>query len=335
MQEWRRKVNADPTEWLLEPENPSVRYATLKDLLDKPGVDADVEAALADIMKVGPVPKVLAKQAAGGYWGVPGDFYIRSKYKGTVWSLILLAELDADGADDRVRKAGEFILQNSQDRKSGGFSYVGTPESGGDHARILPCLTGNMVWCLIEFGFLDDPRVQKGIDWICHYQRFDDGDAEPATGWPYDKFSQCWGRHTCHMGVVKALKALAAIPPAKRNKEVREMIVRGAEYLLHHHIFKRSHDLQQVSKPAWVQLGFPLMWNTDVLEILDILTRLGYKDERMQEAIDTVLNKQNAEGKWKLEATFANRMQVNLERKGQPSKWVTLHACRVLKRFFV
>ncbi len=335
MQEWRRKVNADPTEWLLEPENPSVRYATLKDLLDKPGVDADVEAALADIMKVGPVPKVLAKQAAGGYWGVPGDFYIRSKYKGTVWSLILLAELDADGADDRVRKAGEFILQNSQDRMSGGFSYVGTPESGGDHARILPCLTGNMVWCLIEFGFLDDPRVQKGIDWICHYQRFDDGDAEPATGWPYDKFSQCWGRHTCHMGVVKALKALAAIPPAKRNKEVREMIVRGAEYLLHHHIFKRSHDLQQVSKPAWVQLGFPLMWNTDVLEILDILTRLGYKDERMQEAIDTVLNKQNAEGKWKLEATFANRMQVNLERKGQPSKWVTLHACRVLKRFFV
>ncbi len=334
MQDWRRKLNVDPTHWLLEPENPSVRYATLMDISGKPETDPDVRAVRFDIMQSGPVPKVLAKMAAGGYWGVPGDFYIRSKYKGTVWSLILLAELDADGADDRVRKAGEFILQWAQDRQSGGFSYVGTPESGGDHARILPCLTGNMLWCLIEFGFLDDPRVQKGIDWICHYQRFDDGDAERATGWPYDKFPQCWGKHTCHMGVVKALKALAAIPPAKRNKEVQATIARGAEYLLRHHIFKQSHDLQQVSKPAWVQLGFPLMWNTDILEILDILTGLGYKDERMQEAIDTVLKKQNAEGKWKLEATFANRMQVNLERKGQPSKWVTLYACRVLKRFY-
>ncbi len=334
MQDWRRKLNADPTEWLLDPENPSVRYATLMDILDKPETDGEVQAARAMIMNMGPVPKILAKMADGGYWGSPGDFYIRSKYKGTVWSLILLAELDVDGANDRIRKAGEFILKWAQDRQSGGFSYLGTAESGGDHTSIIPCLTGNILWCLIKFGFLDDPRVQKGIDWICHYQRFDDGDIEPATGWPYEKFPKCWGKHTCHMGVVKALKALAEIPAAKRNNEVQATILRGAEYLLKHHIFKQSHDLSQVSKPEWVQLGFPLMWNTDVLEILDILTRLRYQDERMQEAIDLILKKQTGEGRWKLDATFVNRMQVNLERKGQPSKWVTLHTCRVLKRYY-
>ncbi len=84
MQEWRRKLNADPTVWLLEPENPSVRYATLMGISGKRETDPDVRAVRLDIMQSGPVPKILAKQAAGGYWGVPGDFYIRSKYKGTV-----------------------------------------------------------------------------------------------------------------------------------------------------------------------------------------------------------------------------------------------------------
>ncbi len=327
-------MQGDPTDWLLDPDNPPVRYFALRDLLDLPIGNAELETARAEIMKSGPVPKILAKQAAGGYWGVPEDFYIRSKYKGTVWSLILLAQLGADGADDRIQKAGEFILQYAQDRKSGGFSYRGTAEKGGDHDRILPCLTGNMLWCLIEFGFLDDPRVQQGIDWICHYQRFDDGETKAAKGWPYDKFPQCYGKHTCYMGVVKALKALAAIPPTKRNNEVQATITRGADYVLRHHIFKQSHDLSQVAKPAWVLLGFPLMWNIDVLEILDILTRLGYKDERMLEAVDLVVAKQTPEGQWKLEANFTGRMQVNLERKGQPSKWVTLHALCVLKRFY-
>jgi len=334
MPNWRSYLHGDATDWLLESDNPSVRYSTLVDLLDKPKASAEVQAARAGIMQDGPVPRILAKQQPGGYWGVAGDFYIRSKYKGTVWSLILLAELAADGAEERIRKAGKFILTYTQDRESGGFSYRGTAEEGGDHTRILPCLTGNMVWCLLQFGFLEDPRVQQGIDWICRYQRFDDGDGEAAAGWPYNKFPQCWGKHTCHMGIVKALKALAAIPPAHRNKEVRATIVRGAEYLIRHHIFKQSHDLQQVSKPQWVQFGFPLMWNTDVLEILDILTSLGYRDDRMQEAIDLVVAKQTPEGRWKLEANFTGRMQVNLERKGQPSKWVTFHAYQVLKRYY-
>jgi hypothetical protein len=76
------------------------------------------------------------------------------------------------------------------------------------------------------------------------------------------------------------------------------------------------------------------MWNTDILEILSMLTKLGYKDRRMQEAVDLVVSKQDAEGRWRLESTFNGRFQVNIERKGEPSKWVTLNALRVLKRFY-
>ena len=57
--------------------------------------------------------------------------------------------------------------------------------------------------------------MQRAVDWITAYQRFDDAEGEAPTGWPYDKLEMCWGRHTCHMGAVKALKALAEIPPAR------------------------------------------------------------------------------------------------------------------------
>jgi len=334
MGDWKSVLKMDPTVWLLERDNPSVQYFTLIDILDKSENDFEVMKAKEQIMLTGVVPKILAKQDEGGYWGKPEDFYIRSKYKGTVWQLIILAELGADGNDKRVRKVCEFILENSQDRKSGGFSYYSAKDGGGDHNKVLPCLTGNMVWSLIRFGYLGDSRVQRGIDWIVRYQRFDDGIEEAPKGWPYDKREKCFGKHSCHMGVVKALKALSEIPSDKRTKNVRGSVAKGAEYLLVHHIYKRSHNLSQLSKPSWLRFGFPLMWQTDVLEILGILTKLGIKDKRMQEAIGLVISKQDDQGKWKLENTFNGRFQVNIEKKDKPSKWVTLNALRVLKRFY-
>ena len=106
------------------------------------------------------------------------------------------------------------------------------------------------------------------------------------------------------------------------------------DYFLKHHIHKKSHDLSQVSKPGWLRLGFPLMYQDDILEILGILTRLGIHDERMQEAVDVVISKQDPRGQWKLENTFNGRFQTNIEQKGKPSKWITLHALRVLKRYY-
>lgn len=296
--------------------------------------DVEVKRARNEIMKIGVVPKILAKQNRAGYWEQPGRFYT-AKYKGTAWQLLILAELDADGKDKRVRKACEFILSTSQDRESGGFSYCTSAKTGGGlHSGVIPCLTGNMVWSLIRLGYLEDQRVQHGIDWIVTYQRFDDGIEERPRGWPYERFEMCFGKHTCHMGAAKALKALAEIPETKRNGEVENVIEKGTEYFLQHHIYKRSHDLSRVSKPGWLRFGFPLMYQTDVLEILGILTKLGYKDERMQEAIDLVVSKQDDEGKWKLESTFNGRFQTNIEQKTKPSKWITLGALGVLKRYF-
>jgi len=335
MESWKSRLHADPTEWLLEKNNPSVRYFTLCDLLEKPTTDSEVKEVKQDIMNTGVVPAILAKQKKEGYWDEPERFYT-AKYKGTVWQLMMLAELGADGDDDRIRKACEFILSFSQDLESGGFAHSSSAKKGGGrHSEVIPCLTGNMVWSLIRLGYLEDPRLQHGITWITNYQRFDDGISEVPKGWPYDRLkASCLGKHTCHMGAVKAFKALAEIPEKKRSAAIKKTIEKGADYFLLHHVFKSSHDINRVPKPGWLKFGFPLMYQADALEILGILTQLGYKDERMQEAIDVVVSKQGNEGRWMLENTFNGRYQVNIEQKGKPSKWITLHSLRILKRFY-
>ena len=95
------------------------------------------------------------------------------------------------------------------------------------------------------------------------------------------------------MGVVKTLKALSEIPTNKRNSNVKNIINKAVEYLLIHHIYKRSHDLSKKSLPSWLKLGFPLMYQSDILEILDVLTKLNVKDERMQDAIDIIISKKD------------------------------------------
>ena len=332
MGNWKSVLNADPTAWLLEKENPSVRYFTLTEILDRDENDPDVKQARSEIMKTGVVPEILTRQSDEGCWENPPKFYT-AKYKGTVWQLIILAELRADGKDPRITKACEFILENSQDRESGGFSmHPSKRTSGGRHSEVIPCLTGNIVWSLIRLNYLQDPRVQQAINWITTYQRFDDAIDRPPTGEPYDRLKACFARHSCHMGAVKALKALAEILPSKRSEDVKNTIEEGAEYILIHHIHKRSHNLDKVSKPGWLRLGFPLMYQTDILEILGILAKLGYKDQRMQEATDHLISQQDDQGRWDLKNTFNGRYHIDIEEKGKPSKWITLNAIRTLKR---
>jgi len=281
-----------------------------------------------------PVEAILAEQLPDGHW-VRRDQFYTAKYRGTVWNLVILAELGADGADPRVRAACEAVLRDAQDPDSGGFSqHRGKRAGGGLPSEVIPCLTGNMVFSLVRFGMLDDPRVRRALDWITRYQRFDDGEGEAPSGEPYDRYEMCWGRHTCHMGAVKALKALAEVPAERRTPAMQATISAGAEYLLRHHIFKRSHDLAKVSKPGWRRFSFPLMYQTDVLEILWILARLEpayLRDERAREALDLVASKADAEGRWTLQQTFNDRFVVPIETKGEPSRWVTLRALEVLR----
>jgi hypothetical protein len=280
-------------------------------------------------------PTILAKQKEGGYWGDPGKFYVGAKWRGTFFTLILLADLGADGHDERVRKACEYLFGHSQVPDTGGFASK--PNSSGPGGRSKdehPCMTGRMVWPLIRFGYLSDPRVQYGIEWIVKYQRFDDGDQRHAPeGWPY-RWRSCWGSHTCLRGVVRNLKVLAEIPNSGRSRAVKQTVEKAAEFILKHHVYKRSHNLAEVIEPEWQQFVFPQFGDMDTLETLLVLTKLGYRDPRMQEAVSLVLSKQDERGRWKLERSYKGRMRATIEQEGRPSKWITLRALTVLKRFY-
>ncbi len=330
MNEW---LPEDTINWLLETENPSVRYFTLTGLLGESPDSGVARKARAAIMEFGKAPEILSHQNPEGYWGDPKRFYT-DKYTGTVWQLIILAELGADGRDPRIARACEFILENSQEQEYGGFStYKSERTGGGLPTYVVPCLTGNLTWSLIRLGYLNDERVKRAIAWIRKYQRFDDGEEPGLKGHPYEKYIMCWGKHTCHLGAVKALKALAEIPPELRSPETIRTISEGVEYFLIHHIYKKSHDLKSVSKPGWLRLGFPLMYQSDILEILEILLKLDVRDPRMQDAIDILYGKKDSLSRWKMENSFNGKFVADIEKKGQPSKWITLKAARVLKNY--
>lgn len=318
-------------QWLLEESDPSVRFYTLTTLLGKSGNDPEVRAARRSVMENGPVPQILELQNDDGSWDIPEKFY-NAKYTGTSWVLLLLAELQADPEDARIRKGCEFIFEHSHDHDTGGFSYTYSARKKTALANgVIPCLTGNMASTLIRLGCIDDSRLQKSIEWITKYQRADDGADWQPEGDTYTRFEVCWGRHSCHMGVAKALKALAAIPPDKRNQEINAKINELTEYFLKHHLYKKSHDLSQISKPGWLKLGFPLMYQTDILELLEIFASLSIKDPRLTEAIEIIRNKQLPDGTWQMENSYNGKMPVRIEKKGRSSKWITCKALNVLQ----
>jgi len=327
--------------WLLEEDNPSVRYATLVNLLDRPSSDRESQEAFKAIMGIGPVPKILSLQQDDGSWGDPARFY-RDKYKGTSWTLLILAELGADKSSSEIQNACRFILENSFSPEVGGFSYDRSSTTHtGLPGCVIPCLTGNMVYALIKLGYLEDARVQAAINWICTYQRTDDGDDGKPDGAIYKRLKACFSDHTCFMGAAKALKALAAIPEDSRSDSVQQKISELTEFFLKHHIFKMSHDLEKVSRPGWLKFRFPLMYQTDVLELLGIFASLGIRDDRLNEALDlledklfgtAIIKKKPLEiGTLKMEGNFNGKMVVDIEQNGKPSKWLTYKALYVLR----
>ncbi len=335
MNEWTSSLKADLTNWLTEEENPSVRYFTLRDILDKPEIDSDVQKAKREIMQYGMVPEILRKQREPAYIESYPKFYT-DKYKGLVWQLIALAEMGAE-VNPQIAEQCEYLFKNSQETKDGGFAINTSAKKGGGRiTEVIPCLTGNLIWSLICFGYIDDPRLQQAIHWVTNYMRINDGIENDPQNPPYDRLEMCWGKHTCFMGAVKVLKGLSAIPQEKRTGEVNDTINKIVEFILIHHVYKQSHNLSKTSKPGWLKFGFPLMYQTDVLEIADILTELGIHDSRMDDAINLIISKQDEMGRWHNEnTTITDSLLIPPEKQGEQSKWITLRAIRVLKRYYL
>jgi hypothetical protein len=332
---WTAALRADPIDWLLETEDPAVRHLALRQLLDRPGDDPEVVASRRASMAADPIASILVAQSSDGHWEKPGPGYA-TKYRGTVWQLIFLDQLGADAADARVRRAGEYVLSHSQ-AENGGFGASGVAGAGPPpSSRVIHCLTGNLLRSLIGFGWLGDPRVTRAVEWQARAIT-----GVGVAGWYRSGTSgpgfACGANEDlpCAWGAVKALGGLARVPVEQRSPEVSRAIQAGVDFLL-------SRDPAAADYPAgwgntrpsgsWFKLGFPSGYVADVLQNLEVLAELGRaQDPRLANAVAWLLAKQDARGRWTNESAYNGKTWANIERQGQPSKWVTLRACRFLR----
>ncbi|MBI3362713.1 MAG: nitrogen fixation protein NifH [Chloroflexi bacterium] len=313
-------------DWLVEKDNPSVRYFTLRHLLDRPDDDREVQAARRAIVKSEPVEKILAAQEAGGYWVKPGSGYT-TKYRSTSWQILFLAEFGADGRNRQVRRGVEYLLSHAQADHGGFSAYINATPSGAVH-----CLNGNLIWALVALGYSGDERVRGAVEWLAGAATGDDFDRWYATtAGPGFKCGVNLGQ-PCAWGAVKALRALANLPPELRSARAEKATRMAAEFMLSRDLAKADYPFTERVSGEWFKFGFPLSYTSDVLEALLALTEAGYgRDPRLKNAIELVLSKRDADGRWALKHSLNGKMWADIEVKGKPSKWVTLRAMRVLK----
>jgi hypothetical protein len=109
MSDWKAQIKGDPTGWLLEEDNPSVRYLALRHLLERPEDDPEVQAARAAVPPSQVVERIFARQDPGGFWDDPANPYL-PKYKASYWTLMVLGHQGLSREDERVQRAVEHIF---------------------------------------------------------------------------------------------------------------------------------------------------------------------------------------------------------------------------------
>ena len=302
MQNWERHLKSDLLPWLLELENPSVRFWALIDILNRPVSDLDVQETNAAIVQQSLVKELFSLQHPVGHWG-PDETKPHTA-QGTMTVLSLLHMLGVK-PDNRTTAGCDSFLKNCQ-HESGGFSMTKRRRSG-----IFPCTTGTHLQFLVYFGLQDDPRVRAAFAFL-------------IEDMSRDNSLDC-GRYQhqdCLWGAISVLNGLAVLPDDMRTTLSQQVVVQLADTLL-----ETEYDFEGEHK-RWLTFGVPRAW--DLLSALRVLAAHGYaKDFRFESLLELALQRQNSQGRW-LCGSVSRTWPI--EKRNQSSKWVTLDVLRVLKQ---
>lgn len=332
---WQNQLKGNSLAWLLAPDSPGVRYLALRDLLDYSKDDPELEAAQQAAHREGPIATILAEMNDAGYWAKPGPGY-NPKYRASVWSVILLAQLGASVAvDERIEQACSYLLDQSLTTK-GQFSASGAPSGTAD------CLQGNLCWALVELG-CEDSRLGVAFEWMA---RSVTGEGVAPAGSRQAELryyaGQCGplfacgsnNKLPCAWGAVKVMLAFSQWPKQRRTPLVERAIEQGVKFLFSTDPASADYPAGWSDKPSrnWWKFGFPVFYITDLLQNVEALVNLGYgRDPRLAHGLAVIRDKQDSQGRWALEYDYTGKSWVTFGEKKQANKWVTLRALRVLK----
>lgn len=306
-------------DWLLD-SDPAIRWQVMSDLIGAPPEIVATERAR--VATEGWGAQLLALQGSDGRWG--GAAWNRG-WNSTMHVLMLLRDLGLDPASNQAQHAVGLVRDHVTWRE------CGPPEcdnNGFFDGELEPCINGQVGAAGAYFG----QDIQGIIDRLLTEQLADGGwNCEAMNGSTRSSFNtticilEALLEYELHFGCYPAVTAAR---------------LRGQEYLLERRLFRRKstgavieHDRK--GNAMWTSFAFPTWWHYDVLRGLEYLRRADVApDERVAEAIDVVIAKRDDDGRWPLEVQYPGVLPIELDAgEGQPSRWITLRALRVLAWF--
>jgi hypothetical protein len=332
---WQEQIKGNSLSWLLESDFPGVRYLALRDLMDLPEDHPELILARKRAHVEGPIGSILSKMSPEGYWSGPGPGY-NPKYRSTVWSLILLAQLGGSAKEDeRIAWGCAYLLDHAL-TANGQFTLTGAPSG------TIDCLQGNLCWALTELG-CDDPRLGPAYEWMARSVTGDGiapvEDRQASVRYYAYKCGPLFScgannKLPCAWGADKVMLAFSKLPAAHRTPQILKAIEEGLNFLLSVDPATAAYPSGTSDKPSqsWWKFGFPVFYVTDILQNVEVLVKYGYgNDPRLARSLALVKEKQNDQGRWLMEYDLTGKTWVDFGPKKQPNKWVTLRALRVLK----
>jgi hypothetical protein len=311
-------------EWLLDPErsDPSIRWQVLRDLLDAPPSDWRAERAKVETQGWG--ARLLALEDADGPWAggahFPADYVWGGDEPGQPWtatthSLSQLRGFGLEPGSDRAQRMVELIGANAR------WEHDGQPYWEGE---VEPCINGMTVANGAYFGVDVAPIVDRLLG-----ERLEDGgwNCETENGSTRSSFDT-----TINVleGLLEYERVTGGVPASREARRA------GEAYLLERSLFRR----RSTGEPAderFLELLHPDRWYHHVLRGLDhfrssaILTGVA-PDPRLEEAVEHVRARRSADGTWPLDRSPTGRVWFEVDDgPGEPSRWVTLRATRVLR----
>ncbi len=305
-------------DWLLEDDQPSMRYFALTRLLGRAEDDPEVQATKEMIPRRGWAADILSKMNPDGWW-VSDDSWYRPKYLSTNWMLLILSDLGIGKEDRRIRKACDRWIDRFS-REDGGFAMDGAKKS---HL----CIVGNTARALLRFGYIDHPKILSALEWLVKNR-------DKNGGW------SCFGSGR-NLDSWEGMSAFAEFPRQSWNSGMQRAVEQGAEFYLERELHKQGAEYR-----PWYRFHYPVHYYYDLLVGLDFMTSLGYRDDpRLRYALELLRAKRRPDGTWNLDAVhpdlegalakwYAKQPPTPfaLETPGEPSKMITLKAMQVLSR---
>ncbi len=290
----------------------------MRDLTNAPAQEIAAERAKVATEGVG--AQLLALQAVDGQWG--GAAWNRG-WNSTMHVLMLLRDMGLDPESDEARRAVGLVRDRVTWKGCGPQECNANPFFAGE---IEPCINGQVA--AVGAYFAQD--VRSIVDRLLTEQLADGGwNCEAANGSTRSSFNT----------TICVLEALLEYELRFGNtNEITTARLCGQEYLLERRLFRRRSTGELIERDrkggaSWSRFAFPTWWHYDVLRGLQYLCHAGVSaDNRVSEAIELVTSKRDSDGRWPLETEYPGMMPVQIyEGEGQPSRWNTLRALRVLK----